>query len=209
MRFKNREHTPPDWFRFKHPETGYVSRRMSTRHNWIEDIKIHRQSNNLPPVSAAEAEDQCCRTIDLNGASTNQAIIVPMFRHRFGWNELVSGMQAFGNLMLGGFKFVSQEEANRRAKICASCFLNTNPEGCGACQRMASLITGDVAKKKAPYDESLMACAVCKCANKSKVWFRLEDIPVINEQQNAFPSFCWQKIGGRSVSGGSLSGLIQ
>lgn len=200
MRFKRPEITPPDWFRYRHSETGYVSRRMEYD-NWIDDINAHRKANNLTPITPAQASHQCCQTIDpewcIREKEDNQSYVVT----RFGWNDFVGGMQAFGKLMLGGFKFVSQEEANRRARICSTCFFNTTPEGCGSCKRLAELITGDVAKKETPYDASLQACAVCHCANKSKVWFRLEDIPPTDDQQAKFPSFCWQKQGGENYVG--------
>jgi len=103
-------------------------------------------------------------------------------------------MKALGKLMLGLIDFVPQEEADRRAKICGSCYYNVHAEGCSGCAKIASLITGPVANRHTKYDSMLKVCAVCRCNVVAKVHFPLDQIPTDDRQQTLFPDFCWQKI---------------
>ena len=178
-------------FRYIH-ETGHWSV-ASTYFDWMDRIYAHRKSNNLPiPADLdAQAENQLCeqlppewceRTKDDSWVST-----------RFGLDDFLNGMKAFGRLMAGGFAFVPQAEADRRARICANCYYNTNIPGCLTCKKLADYVTGDVAKQHTAFDDRLKSCAVCKCSNQAQVHFRMEDLPDNAEHQPLYPkAFCWK-----------------
>jgi hypothetical protein len=195
----NRDLAPPeltsgDSFRFTHPETMHVSA-ASEYYTWQERIRDHRKANNLPPISAATVEDQLCKQLPpewCSHAENNRAWV----NTRFSWGDIVTGAVAYVKLAVSGFQTVSQPEADRRARICAGCFLNVNAQGCGACGKMGELITGDIAKKKTQFDAALKACAACLCPNRATVHFPLEILEAADpndEKQPLFTDFCWRK----------------
>lgn len=181
-------------FRYLHQETGHWSE-SPVYDELVRKYLKHRKGNNLPIPDDYEAviQDQMCQTLPpewcerLGGQSWVST--------RFGLDDFVNGMKAFGRLMLGGFDFVSRTEADRRARICANCYYNVNLPGCTGCQKLASFITGDVANKTTAYDDKLKACAVCKCSVKAMVWFPMDALESTDtpEKQALFPSeFCWK-----------------
>lgn len=191
---QNRDLSPPDFFRYTHAETGHNTTAMDW-YTWQTQIKDHRRDNSLPEISPAQAEDQLCQTLPpewCQHAENNRQWV----NTRLSWRDIVEGAKAYAKFALSGFQSVSQEEANRRAKICSSCYLSVPLQGCGACTAMATVITGSVAQKKTPYDDRLSrkACAACKCPTRSIVHFPLSlleqaDTPQI---QAAFAPFCWR-----------------
>lgn len=203
MLLKNRDQTPPDGFRYVHVESGFVSRAIDI-YNWFENIKAHRKANGYPPITVEQAMDQQCATLPPQWCEhdSEQQGSRDWVNTRLHWRHIAEGMKAYLALIVSGFKTVDQEEANRRARICASCYLKVTPQGCGACLKLSQLITGDIAQKKTPYEDQLVnkACAVCSCAVSSIVHFPMSaldknDTP---EKQNAYPDFCWRKVSGNN-----------
>lgn len=199
---RNRDLCPPeitsgDSFRYTHAETGHISA-APTYYDWIERIKAHRTANNLPPVSEAECQNQLCQTLDPSWCVHDDPQSRSWVNPRLSWGDVADGAIAYIKFALSGFKSVSQEEANRRARICAGCFLLVPIQGCGACSKLASLIVGDVAQKKTVHDDALnsKACAACRCPTKSLVHFplsTLEEADPTDGKQPAFTDFCWRK----------------
>jgi hypothetical protein len=189
-----RDVTPPDGFRFTHPETSHRSEAMDW-FTWQDRIRAHRKANDLPPISETVADDQLCQQLPpewCSHAENNRKWV----NTRLSLGDIVNGFVAYVKLAIRGFETVSQAEADRRARICAGCFLNVNAQGCGACGQMATLITGDIAKKKTAFDDALKACAACLCPNKSTVHFPLsilEEADPNDEKQPLFADFCWRK----------------
>lgn len=200
LRLINKDHSPPDFFRYRHAETGWLSKAVD-HYNWILEIVGHRRGNSLPPITVADAENQLCQTLPPgwcehdDGERSGRSWV----NTRLNWSQIVEGTKAYVDLILSGFKTVEQEEANRRASICASCYLKTPPQGCGSCLKIAQLIVGDVAAKTTPHDSYLVnqACSVCSCPVKSIVHFPLSALDKADspEKQEAFPTFCWRKQG--------------
>lgn len=184
-------------FRYLHRETAHWSDALE-HYTWGERIRLHRKANNLEPITIAVAEDQLCKSLPPGWCTQDPGNAPPSVNTRFGWSDFVAGMQAFARLMSGGLQFVPQAEADRRAAICTSCFFNVGISGCGTCQKMATLIVGDVAKQKTPYDGSLKACAVCKCSLPALVHFPMEALETTLEKQAQYPDFCWQSQGGEN-----------
>lgn len=201
MQLKNRDISPPDFFRFTHPETGFVSQAIDW-YTWQENIAAHRKANKLPPITPEEAEAQLCETLPPGhckhapAEKKNRSWVNT--RLRFG--DIAQGMKAYLALITSGFKTVSQEEADRRARICSGCYLRITPQGCGACVKLSRLITGELARKKTAHDSHLAnkACAVCSCGVQSIVHFPMPlleqaDTP---EKQALYPDFCWRQKTG-------------
>ena len=180
-------------YRYRHPETGHVSHALDW-FTWQELIKSHRIGNKLPPVSAEETEDQLCRV--LPPEQCERAIgDAPGITTRFGWKEVKAATLAFTRLLTTGF--VSKFEAERRARICAGCYFNVVPIGCGTCQKLTSLVTGELAQRRTKSDSLLNGCAVCQCSLKALVHFPLKTLE-LESKQDRLPSFCWQKQGGEN-----------
>lgn len=189
------ENTGGDSYRFTHQETGHRSVAM-TYYDWIERIKAHRTANNLPPITEVDATSQLCAQLPPEWCEHDNPNSRSWVNTRLSWGDIAEGAKAYLRFALSGFTTVSQAEANRRARICAGCFLNVLVQGCGACAKIATLITGDVANKTTPYDGTLKACAACKCPNKATVHFPLpllEQADPNDEKQPAFTDFCWRK----------------
>ena len=102
----------------------------------------------------------------------------------------------------------SQEEANRRALICANCaWQRTLQVGCGGrCGQFLSwlaeqAVAGLIHPGKTPYDDRLHSCGVCHCYNSIAVWVPLEmQWSVLSEKQKsqfklaAETQGCWKVV---------------
>lgn len=163
-------------------------------------MKAHRRANNLSlePNMMAVAENQLCDSIPPEWCDHAEDAL--KVNTRFTLSDLRDGMKAFFAIAKSGFNFVEQEEADRRAYICAGCPLNVSVEGCGNCNKIAGLIVGDVAQRKTPYDNKLRACAVCHCNCAAAVHFPMAALETTDtpEKQAGYPEFCWRKREGRN-----------
>lgn len=93
-------------------------------------------------------------------------------------------------------KLVNQEEAERRAAICASCPKNTDrvTEFCVTCatRGLVSSINQFLTSQHTSNDHQLKNCGICHCDLKMKVWCPKEpmDEPEYREQ---WPEHCWMR----------------
>lgn len=167
----------------------------------MESIRAHRKANTLPPVSEDQAMDQLCKTLP-PGWCKHEEEGRSFVNTRLRFGDIANGMRAYLSLITSGFQTVDQAEADRRAKICASCYMNITPQGCGACVKLSRLVTGDLAQKKTAHDKHLVnkACAVCHCGTQSIVHFPmlLLNKADTSDKQEAYPNFCWRKRDGEN-----------
>lgn len=89
--------------------------------------------------------------------------------------------------------FVSTEEAERRASICAGCPENVPASGCAGCTNIVSLITSVVGGRKTSQDSVLENCNVCGCANKAQVHVPLDVLAKGITSDMSFPVHCWKR----------------
>lgn len=193
-----RDVTPPDGFRFTHPETGYRSEAIDW-FTWMENIRAHRAANDLPPVTPEQAEDQLCAQLppeNCEGSDPNR----PYVNTRISLGDVWDAMKVFGRFAMSGFQFVTQDEANRRARICVGCYNNVNVTGCGACHQLGEAVTGALAQRSTPHDAALKVCGVCRCLNKAQVHIPLDSLDAKDspERQALYPIFCWLKKGAEN-----------
>lgn len=87
-------------------------------------------------------------------------------------------------------RIVSQEEANRRAAICAGCPYNGEVLGCSVCSGIIGKVAEVVGGLKTESDAALRACVLCGCSLRAKAWVPLEAIP---EDGIEYPEWCWQR----------------
>lgn len=86
---------------------------------------------------------------------------------------------------------VPQEEADRRAKICANCPRNLHGI-CTSCMgnEFQDIFRWLVARnRKTPYDSVLDTCQVCGCLLKAKTHVSIEELSKL--EKRTYPSNCW------------------
>ena len=195
LRLLNPRVTPPEpFFRYRFPSDGYES--VATTHDaWLIDAGMHAAANGLAGPSAEEMEDQLCQTLPPGWCEFDDENR-PRPSTALDWGNVEAGLKTFGRWIVGGCKFVSQEEADRRALVCTRCYLNVSLGGCSGCQRMIAEVVGN---KTTKYDFALRACGVCKCVLKAKVHFPQSILDKENQTlQEMYPSFCWNRKDGEN-----------
>lgn len=181
-------------FRYLHQETSHWSH-SPVYDEFVRQYLAHRKANGLPIPDDYESviQDQMCQTLPPEWCERTGG--QSWVSTRFGYDDFLSGMKAFAGLLTGKYKFVGQEEADRRARICSNCYYNISIPGCNTCRKLSEFVTGDVAGKTTQYDEKLKACAVCKCANQAQTWFPMDALEETDtpEKQALYPNdFCWK-----------------
>lgn len=206
LQFRRKSRPPKGGFQYLHTETLHIST-GSNYDDWLYNIRLHREANGLPPVSAQDAEDQNCMRLSPELARVICTVEGPS-RTVDGVTltlaDIVRGTETIARFKLAGSPLVPQEEAERRAEICRRC-VNNAPfvSPCGfLCQQLTDLVQKVIGGAKTAYDEDLKSCAVCRCSLPAKVHVPLSILRQTEEpeHQALFPEFCWQKAGNEPVS---------
>lgn len=102
-----------------------------------------------------------------------------------------------------GLEFASQEEAERRASICAGCRYQTEISGvCSVCSGLPALMLKLISGKSTSQDEKLKHCQFCGCLNKAAVHYPLEALqkasagvewPADTRQDGGPAVPCWKR----------------
>lgn len=196
---KNKSIQPPQvdssgGFRYCHKESGHWS--VATDHyNFYEKIKAHRIANGLPPITIEEAEDQLCATLGPDWCESDKDD-PNWVNTRLSISDIVGASRIYRQWKAEGKPFVSQEETERRQKICSSCYLNVHVSGCGGlCQELIAITAEVKDLEKTGYESKLHNCAVCHCSGVSQTRFPLALLEIVDteERQSKYPiSFCWK-----------------
>ena len=105
-------------------------------------------------------------------------------------------MSLLHGLTIGGGK-VNQEEANRRADICAGCRFNRSPLGCTGCNGrvLKEAVKTFSQHGSTPVDDKLQSCEFCGCFIRSMVWFPIETLHKFTDatENENLPDYCWKK----------------
>ncbi len=197
MKLASRSKVPPGLFRFRHPISGLEM----SRHAWgllRDDVDNHTRANGYPPVTDDEIEAQMCERMgetvadqycDGHGLSVNGITL--------HWREVMNGTRVFLSDLFSGRPRVTQEEAERRAAICAPCPRNSiyaKPCG-GDCPELTDVVKAVVGGGKTSLDDKLEACSVCGCANKAQIWMEIEHLAkgVDADFIEKAPETCWKR----------------
>jgi hypothetical protein len=194
MRLLSYREVPPGGYRYTVPETGHLVHSWGVD-SWVDQCKRHLASNNIP-VSIdlqQQMEAQFCEILP-PGWCEHDDPNRPRVSTDLYWSDVERGSAAFLDWATSGRETVPQEEANRRAKICAGCYMNSNASGCGkSCRELLRRVFGLFTGRETPYDAILKNCSVCKCVIAAKVHFPLTVIEAHDnpEFQRMFPIHCW------------------
>lgn len=165
----------------------------------LERVRKYRIANGIPIGLNFEQEviDEICEHYPLECIQYDPTI--PDHNRRLGLNDIMHGTTVMAKHWLGGSETVSDEEALRRAKICANCRYNvqfSKPCG-GICPELKKLVTSILGTKKTPMDSNLKSCAICACYLSASVWLPLETqcVGVDDEQKKTFQkiTWCWKQ----------------
>lgn len=187
---------PPEGYRYVDPVSGFVAHAW-TYTDWLDVERRHLYANNreIPATLEADMQEQICKTLPPGWClydDPNRRRPSPIVY----FSDVTAGLKTFARWIASGMKYVTQAEADRRASICAKCYLNVDVQGCAGCAQAVKEVIGD---KKSRYDFALRSCAVCKCFLKAKVHFPMATLSSDSDaHQDMYPDFCWLKKEGEN-----------
>lgn len=182
--------TPPPGWVYYIPETK-VKIEADDYEELIEMIYWNYHINKIEPphnLDALVQNDICKQSPTGICDKPNKFVILPI--------DIMRGTTAFAIMMKQGKgAFVDQEEAERRASICAECPLNVRNPGCYSCKGFKFLIEKVKKGRNTSKDDKLNVCAVCKCFTKALVHVDLGIIKATTRVSHAsrYPNHCWKK----------------
>lgn len=199
LRVKVNGRSPPGQWRYTFPQDGTLIMGRSYE-AWKTDIEKHYHRNGYPMPEdwVQQAEDQFCRLMPAGVCVYPDGSLPEVYVHsRVTLEDIVNGTKVLGAWAASGFALVSQEEADRRANICAACYANINVPGCTSCSNIMGMVSEAVGAQKLQADAQLYgkSCAYCHCASAANVWVPVEVSRhgVSDEMLNAMPEHCWKK----------------
>lgn len=151
--------------------------------------KLTVSLNKIPPPDLPrQIEHALCSRM----AGNPNCIPCSSVKQTLGFGAIVRWVRAMYEFARHNkFELVAQEEAERRAEICAKCPVQIPTSGCWGCKGIAGLIPAIAGAKTTSFDPQLKACGVCGCYNAVSVHLPL------SAQIDAsldFPSHCWKKV---------------
>jgi hypothetical protein len=148
--------------------------------------KLEDRGIMLPVDIVLQIEDALCSRLHGN----EHCKPCTMAEQKIGFKEVVQWVRAMYSFAIkGGLALVPQEEAERRARICAACPHQIETSGCWGCRGVAGLIPAIAGARVTESDGQLKACGICGCYNAVSVHIP-NDVQDTHSLQ--FPSFCWK-----------------
>ena len=172
---------------FKDPDTGHVFQ-AETKPLLVKHILNYRAQNRLPEIEHLDIvlENYWCKLPQ--NKHLCQDCDPKLYRGFLAY--LRGGIQLFKMILYQSF--VSQEEADRRAKICKTCEFNIFPDKQGFLLWSDAIAEASVEDRKTSEHEALGNCKICSCVLKAKVW-KPEPFGLPAKEVAKLPSYCWQK----------------
>jgi hypothetical protein len=186
---------PPGEFRYQQPETGF---KIQTR-SWsqmLQQVHSHRVGNlgcDIQEGWQARLEHDYCLQNSLDGTQwcSDEKYYAPDESRPLHWFDIQRFLFSMIQWVAGGRKLVEQDEAERRAAICATCPKNVDLHvACPSCVKLDALIAETKGDRATSLDASLRNCEVCRCHNSTAVFFPLESM---SNKGLTFPDFCWKR----------------
>lgn len=194
--------SPKPGFWDRDPDTGSLFYKP-TLSELVSALIEHRFANNLPCTGsiALEVEDRICARLDSSfwrwrrRADARRFFTGPI-RPDVSVEQIKKTVAMFGRWLRSGRPIVEEEEATRRASICANCpgHFNVRIMGCTGCKAGYALVR-KLRPRKHRMDSKLKVCAVCKCENRTQIWLPSDFLgdTVLPNTLSQFPVGCWKK----------------
>lgn len=179
------------WYRVADTRCVFVS------YGWnslMKMVREHMGSNGIAipeDLGRTMMEEYCANTGSVVCAENNPH----QTKMQRMWDQGSRFFRTIKQMVTRGESLVPQEEAERRAAICAGCPLNDdglqNCSTCGAKGFIAEM-TGYTIGKSTSQDAALKTCGVCGCVNRLKVWFPV-DCMDYTDLRKMWPEHCWMR----------------
>ena len=190
---------PPDSYRWT-PPSGGPPIESSDRKAWYDKIERYHNDNGMPLAAnwREQAEDQLCRLLPPGWCLHDDGRIeYDTISTRMEIGDFWRGMDVIKSIVLHPDPFVSQEIADQRASICASCPANIQVPGCHSCLKVANHILEIKGSGETPSDSLLKACGICLCSNAAQVWVKVELLakgvtPDMARKFELMKGHCWK-----------------
>jgi len=182
--------SPPGGWRYVQPETDFEFT-ASTLRVLVQKVTAHREANGIAIGDPrADIEDFVCAQLPVGSEDCTHVLEGDYaLKTRFTMEDVKRFLQAAASA-LGSEGLVAQEEAERRASICAACPLNTSVSGCWRCKGLAEWLFRLIGARTTAHASRLSQCGVCGCALKAKIWLPQSVARKVSEGYT-FPSWCW------------------
>jgi hypothetical protein len=157
-------------------------------HNLVRNCeKLTTSLGGVPaPDFSFQVEDTLCQRL----AGDTACKPCSQVSQTISFNSIVRWVTAMYNFVANNrFELVEQDEAERRAAICASCPYQVSTAGCWGCKGIAGMLPAIAGARKTSYDAQLQACNVCGCYNAVSVHL---PVNVQNGDDLPFPQWCWK-----------------
>lgn len=190
MKLKDPNLSPPGSFRYTQPESNHLMVGI-TLGTLLQLVSQHRQNMGYQTHGnlRAEIEDAICQSLSPEDQVAHCDIGVAS--SSVHWSTVLRFLKTAASWAIGGFQLVPQEEAERRATICATCPLNVALSGCAVCRTTLDEARELLLKRSTSRDAELRACGICGCDNKAQVHFPLEALKQ-GTGDLSYPSWCWK-----------------
>lgn len=182
------------YFRIVDPLTG-VRVAASNWDHLVSQVRDERKANGaaIGTELESEIEDWVCANHPEEAIAVDPRM--PPIRS-LNLDDIVTGTKTFLAFKAAGSPLVSEEEAERRAQICARCPRNLSwSQNCSICSKVEDAIQLVVGTRRTSVGQQLFACNLCGCSNKVQVHFPLEImLPHLSEEkreQFAFAKEAW------------------
>lgn len=141
----------------------------------------------------AWAEDLLCQQnmVGVSHCDGTEAPHVGSVKIRIG--DVLTFLTKMAKHVAKGFDLVEQEEAERRAAICAQCPKNREVSGCLFCQHLFEEVMEKIEKRKTRLDHRLKSCLGCKCILKAMVWYPPKVLRDTSPADAQYAEGCWKK----------------
>ena len=191
----NKMQTPMGSWVYTQPETGYTIKSI-VWNDLLNKIRDHRIANGIPclPGWDIQLEDEVCRAMRLTShwCQSNGKETKP-YEPKVSFVDVSNFMRVL-TAWMPKREWVDQEEAERRAAICAACPKNIAVSGCSACQNAVAAITKFLGDRVTGVDDQLKGCSVCGCSNRAQVHVPLDVLHKGVTPMMEFPEACWKKL---------------
>jgi len=185
---------PPGSWSFKDPTTG-IRISATTYNDLVRNVQQFRRNNGITWEGSLGAEIQqqiCGRLNAVDQVANCSGGLIPPTHRSVGAKDVMRFLSVMGSWVSSGGGFVEQEEAERRAAICAGCSFNVEAAGCSVCQDIAGNVAKVLGGRSTPHDAQLKNCGICGCEGKSSVHMPLDTLKA-GSSGYEYPTWCWRR----------------